>query len=260
MLNMCCSVCGKSFVRYEKEHLRNLSEGRVNVYCSRKCASTRGGRKYVPTNRTCPTCGKSFVIPCGRPTQKCCSSECAKKLSRDREKLKWMGHVPKKRIRRNVSVPKNWIKGQCFDESAEMIRREKIRVSIQKRYESGWMPKAGRCRKIKYTSTICGDVLLDGKWELDVAKWLDANNIQWKRNVIRFPYFDGDKLRHYTPDFYIADSDRYLEVKGYETELDRTKWKQFPNQLIVFKKAEVTAIRKCESTECRDRLLSGSVT
>ena len=36
------------------------------------------------------------------------------------------------------------------------------RANIIARYEAGWMPKAGRCKKFKHSSPIAGEVLLDG--------------------------------------------------------------------------------------------------
>ena len=117
--------------------------------------------------------------------------------------------------------------------------REEIQIAINKRYENGWLPKAGRCKKIKYLSSIAGEVSVDGTWELRVAKYLDKNNINWKRNTQRFDYFDEDKKRYYTPDFYLVDTDEYLEVKGYETKLDRCKWRQFPHKLIVWKEDDL---------------------
>jgi hypothetical protein len=42
-----------------------------------------------------------------------------------------------------------------------------------------------------------------------------------------------------TPDFYVADFNAYLEIKGHETELDRCKWSQFQHNLIVWKKKEL---------------------
>ena len=116
--------------------------------------------------------------------------------------------------------------------------------NIIKRYEEGWMPKAGRCKKYKHISPIAGEVYLDGTWELAVAKWLDSKEYNWKRNTTRFLYTNlkGGKS-HYTPDFWVAELNGYLEVKGYETELDRCKWAQFTEPLTVWKKKELTEMK-----------------
>ena len=47
----------------------------------------------------------------------------------------------------------------------------------------------------------------------------------------------------YIPDFYLPDTDEYIEVKGYETRRDAAKWAAFPHRLTVVKEAD---IRKLE--------------
>ena len=127
------------------------------------------------------------------------------------------------------------------DEQARLAEEQRQR--ILKRYEQGWMPKAGRCKKIKYTSAIAGEVMLDGTWELAVAQYMDKQGWKWNRNKIRFPYTNlKGTLSHYTPDFYVEELGGYLEVKGYETELDRCKWKQFSEPLTVWKKDAIMSI------------------
>lgn len=137
-------------------------------------------------------------------------------------------------------IKKSWSTGsRKIDSCVEEVRRDKIRQSINERYRNGWMPKAGRCKKIKYNSNIAGEVLLDGSWELNVAIYLDENNVKWKRNLQRFDYIFQNKNRTYTPDFYLIDSDEFIEVKGYVTELDKIKWSQFPLKLTIWSKREL---------------------
>ena len=58
-----------------------------------------------------------------------------------------------------------------------------------------------------------------------------------------FPYiWNGE--RTYFPDFYIESLDLYVEIKGYETDRDKAKWKQFPKKLRVIKKKEINEIKK----------------
>jgi hypothetical protein len=122
--------------------------------------------------------------------------------------------------------------------------KAKQRERIIARYEAGWMPKAGRCKKYKHVSPIAGEVYLDGTWELSVAKWLDKKEYNWTRNTIRFQYTNlKGTISHYTPDFWVEELNSYIEVKGYETELDRCKWSQFPSPLIVWKKKELIEMK-----------------
>ena len=71
-------------------------------------------------------------------------------------------------------------------------------------------------------------------------------------NIIQIDYDSGLSLRDLTKKYgmssrtlTIAVRRRNLttrKIKGYETELDRCKWKQFADQLIVWKKTELKKI------------------
>ena len=83
------------------------------------------------------------------------------------------------------------------------------------------------------------DIDLDGSWEYKYAIWLDKNNIKWIRPTIRFEYHLDNKIHYYTPDFYLLETDEYIEVKGYKTAKDDAKWAEFPADKklkILFKK------------------------
>jgi len=130
-------------------------------------------------------------------------------------------------------------KGKMSDE-ALISSSELARKRIIKRYEEGWLPKAGRCKKYVHTSPIAGIIHLDGTWELAVAKWLDSKQYNWKRNTKRFQYINlKNSISHYTPDFWVEELGGYLEVKGYETALDRCKWSQFTEPLLIWKNKEL---------------------
>ena len=142
-----------------------------------------------------------------------------------------------------VSLARRQGKGKM---SATALKESATRArhSIIKRYEAGWMPKAGRCKKYKYISPIAGEVYLDGTWELAVARWLDEKGYSWKRNTKRFQYTNlKGTISHYVPDFWIKELNSYVEVKGYETELDRCKWAQFKDPLVVWKRKELTEMK-----------------
>ena len=118
--------------------------------------------------------------------------------------------------------------------------KEIMSIKIRERYNSGWDSICGRAKKYKYTMKNGSIITVDGSWEYHVAEYLDKNNINWKRNTKRFEYINlqGNKST-YKPDFYLIDTKEYLEIKGYETDLDRCKWKQFPNKLLVWKKKDL---------------------
>lgn len=115
--------------------------------------------------------------------------------------------------------------------------KQKLSMTItQKVIDGTWHNSFSRCRKQEYKGQS-----FDGKWEVLLAKWFDENQITWTRNKRRFPYIFG-KLRHYVPDFYLADIDCYVEVKGWKTLKDEAKWAQFPLRLVILSGSDLQAL------------------
>ena len=69
--------------------------------------------------------------------------------------------------------------------------------------------------------------------------YLDENNIKWKKPIETFEYNWNGKLHKYLPDFYLIDTDEYVEIKGIETKRDIAKWSQFPKKLKVLKRKDL---------------------
>jgi hypothetical protein len=130
--------------------------------------------------------------------------------------------------------------GTFLGKTHSIETKEKMSNSKKELYATGWEPVCGRSKKYKHISPIAGEILVDGTWELKVAKHLDSLGVKWNRNRMRFDYIRPDgKLATYQPDFYVEDWNSFLEIKGYETELDRCKWAQFNEPLIVWRKKEI---------------------
>ncbi len=67
-----------------------------------------------------------------------------------------------------------------------------------------------------------------GSWELKVAEKLNQLNILWERNhMLKYSKCVDDKciLKNYNPDFYLPNTDEYIEVKGYYSNTDKEKMK-----------------------------------
>lgn len=114
---------------------------------------------------------------------------------------------------------------------------KKISKAIQEKVKNNtWHTSLAKNMHYNYNG-----IDLHGKWELNYAKYLDYNNIRWERCKESFEYIFENKIRHYTPDFYLLDSDEYIEIKGYKTNKDEAKWSQFPNnkKLKIFMKNDL---------------------
>jgi hypothetical protein len=92
--------------------------------------------------------------------------------------------------------------------------------------------------------------VLKSSWELKVALFLDAHNIKWEYEPISIKYKSVDgKFHSYFPDFYLNESDTFLEVKGRYVENDVLKF----NELR--KKAKLIIIDKDNLNNLEETIL-----
>lgn len=81
-----------------------------------------------------------------------------------------------------------------------------------------------------------------GTWELTFAQFLFDNNIDFiQPESVKYYDFKGNE-RNYFPDFYIPKYELYIEVKGYERDLDRLKWNSL-NKLKIIRSKQINLIR-----------------
>lgn len=100
---------------------------------------------------------------------------------------------------------------------------------------------------------IYNGIKLLGSWELKFAVWCDKNNIKWIKNKDQFKYILDGKEHIYFPDFYLLDTNEYIEIKGFETDRDTLKWSQFPKdkklKILKFKELQELGILDIISKE-----------
>lgn len=118
--------------------------------------------------------------------------------------------------------------------------KEKISASMKRAVENN--PEAysssnrGRTKQI-----IIDGIKLQGQWEVDFYVWAKEHHLNPQRPTQAF-YYEWNGKRSYHPDFYI-ESIGYVEVKGYETDRDRAKWNQFPEELFIVREQAIKNIR-----------------
>lgn len=175
-----------------------------------------------------------------RNHQRLCKLNPNKQLS-EIEKFKKLNPIPWNKDKKGVQ--KAWNKGKIGTFTGKKhtdITKYKMSENIKMRYVQGWESTAGRCKKYNYKSPIAGEIKVDGSWELIFCKYADLNKLNWKRNTKRFKYVKPNGITaSYLPDFYVEDWESYVEIKGYETDLDKAKWEQFPEKLIIYRKKEI---------------------
>lgn len=204
-----CNICEKEF----ESRFCFLGHCSVHVRKSRKSKNIKSEK------HKCKFCEKEF--------------ETGQKLG-SHTRLCKLNPLFQERIKK--SMDKNKI---TKNKSWQKENGKRISESVMKKVINGtWHTSFKRTRIFEYNG-----VKLHGTWELEYAKWLDENNIKWKRPSEKFPYYFDGKNRHYTPDFYLIDTKEYIEIKGYETDKDKAKWNQFPEKLIILKSKELKKLK-----------------
>jgi len=101
------------------------------------------------------------------------------------------------------------------------------------------VPETGKLRskKIRFNrDSVLKKAGYRSQFELNLARTLTDNGVAFEYETIKFQYIP--QPRNYTPDFYLTESNIYVEAKGHLTKDDRVKMvlikKQHPELDIRF--------------------------
>lgn len=206
-------------------------------YCGRRCKNKNSLRNHERLCRLNPN--RQIPVDNFKAYRERCKKEPAVRLYKNQfDKARKLGlPVPEVSAETKERLRKAKI-GSKLDKDARDRKSATMRVVVQKHPESYSAANVnGRVKKIKY-----GTATLDGRWELEVAKFFDRRKIKWEKNLKSFPYIWNGKVHSYFPDFYLPEFNRYVEVKGYERDRDRCKYTSVPG-LIVLKLQEIKQIK-----------------
>ena len=129
-------------------------------------------------------------------------------------------------------------KQQVWSEERRQKHSERMKEVVESNPESYSASNvSGRVKNYEING-----MTVKGTWELTVAEYLNEQNIKWTNKLKPIPYEWNNKWHLYFPDFYLPDLNLYIEVKGYERDRDKAKWKALDN-LIILKEKEIKQIR-----------------
>lgn len=105
------------------------------------------------------------------------------------------------------------------DETKENLRILKIKTTKRGKecnfYGKKYWPK----RK----NFVYKNIYYRSYWEIEVVKYFETNNIEWQYEP---KVFKMDN-RTYTPDFYLPELNKWIEVKGYFRNINKEKFSKF---------------------------------
>lgn len=75
------------------------------------------------------------------------------------------------------------------------------------------------------------DIYFRSSWEANIARYYNFIGVKWEFEPKTFVFKDIKRGSvSYTPDFYLPEEDRWIEVKGWMDGKSKTKLKRFKNQ------------------------------
>jgi len=95
-----------------------------------------------------------------------------------------------------------------------------------------------------YTCHDGGQIWMRSSWEIKVASYFDKNNIKWTYEPKTYPIKYNNYLVTYTPDFFLIDTNEFIEVKGWWRDGAKIKFESFLSQyseikISVWEKAQL---------------------
>jgi hypothetical protein len=112
-------------------------------------------------------------------------------------------------------------------------KRKEISVKLAKAWADGKYDgvKVGRCKWYAFKKTDGTTIKCQGRWELAYARWLDKNSIRFLAHRGRISYEQDNIKRSYYPDFYLIDSNVYIDIKNkYHFSLNEEKFAMIKKQ------------------------------
>lgn len=201
---------------FESPKYRVDHDGLQCQFCGKECKNSNSLRNHERLCKDNPDKQLSSFIEYNKNVQKGNRSVWNKGLTKETDV-----RVLRSALKR---AGKSGLKGG-LNPSKRADVRKKISESCLKRSSEGtWHTSLAKDHHIQYKGQD-----FHSTWEVAYAKYLDTLNIKWERAKQRFLYVYKNKNHYYTPDFYLPDTDEYVEIKGYRTGKDYAKWKQFPS-------------------------------
>lgn len=142
----------------------------------------------------------------------------------------------KKHIAEGKVIPHHTKHSKRTKEILSLIQQERIKDNPD------LIKSCGRAKKYSYQGET-----LDGLWELNFAKFLDANDIRWERPKIGIAYLFEERTHYYFPDFYLPTFHTYVEVKGFERDIDRLKWESVKSKgmnIVIIRQSQIESIKR----------------
>ena len=129
----------------------------------------------------------------------------------------------KKTLSIKFSGDGNPFHGKKHTEDSLEKMREKSKLNVRKGEDSNFYGKSYHGKGQWYILNE-EKIWMRSSWEIKFAEYLDRNKIKWGYEIKPFSINDNET---YTPDFYLIDDNKYIEIKGWWREDAKIKYDKF---------------------------------
>lgn len=255
-----CIVCGFSTtnkgIHSHYLYMHTTNENKEKMSRGRLIGSTSGSIKgnqiqkqqsmdrYIEKQKQCKNC--NTLLPYNKRHNKFCDHKCSasftnkgkKHTSETKNKIsKTISTSPKPR----KNTPRIKIQRRPFTKIyglavCNCCHKQFWQLSFKRKTCSPeCQRKNSTYRKIIHRYEHNGEIiLLESSWEVEIAQWLDVNDISWHRPKHLVWYDADNKLRRYFSDFYLDDYDVYVDPKNdYQVSISQEKLLYFKNKITL---------------------------
>lgn len=237
-----CRYCGKEFEKKQqlaghviwckenpnKTGKSNFSNRKNDIiqdnlfckYCGKQCKNKNSLSNHERLCKLNPNRQESPFVKYNKEKEKPWNKGLTKEID---ERVKRNGESISNSYKNGSTIA--WCQGLTKEIDERLLKMsEKISDTVLENVKNdNWHNSFGKSKIVEYKG-----IKFHGNWEVEFAKFLDNQNIEWKRNTQKFEYLFENKIHYYTPDFYLPKFDLFVEIKGYPTQRDFCKWNDFP--------------------------------
>lgn len=226
-----CSKCGTSlFINKRassktclcescKEHYHKLSDLRIYKICGNVYYKYQGGCQNTFCKQTNIEQIKTLIKYFGFNKEKLGTKEVEMEFNQIKENLKYLYEIKKLSLQEigelyNYKFPNNLSKVFNYLDIKKRSRKEISKIAV---LNGRLLP----CLSVKFKTSYHitwnnKEVYLRSSYELDYAKELDEQKIDYEVESLRIKYFDTQRneYRCAIPDFYIPETNTIVEIKS----------------------------------------------
>ena len=169
----------------------------------------------------CPICGINVIRLWQHVSMKAKHCEAHREHQKETIKMYFKSDLGLDDIAKEINSERHTITKQfitLFGKEETHRRNQKVKACLcSERANIGFNTKNRFGTVVYYDSKNNGRVRFRSKLELEYATDLDNRNILWEYEKNNFSYIDLEgKRRTYTPDFYLSETNEYIEIKGFD--------------------------------------------